>query len=233
MHDAALCGMPRVIEFLYKNGLDCNAVNDEGETPIFRALKSRNLENKLKVVTTLVECGADITLTNKALNEPLYVVAKKIASKRKLHVHEYIVYKQIFSYLISVGANIEFLALSMFNFITDAEIAQFFYKHGLRFDWYNALNESIFHVVAAAFFKIQKSFIAIVRYMLSTGLDINIRNQNGRTVLHMLASFDRAEEALQYLIEAGADTEAIDDDGKKPLDYAYLQTNALILSGRL
>ena len=67
----------------------------------------------------------------------------------------------------------------------------------------------------------QESFIQIVKLLLSNGLDINMRNDNGETVLIKLAqnSGPEYDELAKFLIDSGADAQAKDQYNKTAEDY--------------
>ena len=58
MHRAAFQGMDRVIEELLKSGVDVNAQDVEGRTPLMEACNAF----KFDVIKQLVEAGADVNL---------------------------------------------------------------------------------------------------------------------------------------------------------------------------
>lgn len=62
------CGTKSVamVELLLKNNADINSLDDNGETPLMHAVQViRHEQDKLSVIKTLLEHGADITLKNK------------------------------------------------------------------------------------------------------------------------------------------------------------------------
>lgn len=64
--------------------------------------------------------------------------------------------------------------------------------------------------------------LAMTQRLIAMGLDVNARDNNGRTALHgALPKGDLA--AVQALIEAGADVCLADNDGKIPLQAALTE----------
>ena len=55
---------------------------------------------------------------------------------------------------------------------------------------------------------------------LRYGSDPKAKRSDGRTALHLLAARGTGREAIRALVEAGADMNAKDQDGKSPLDLA-------------
>ena len=60
--------------------------------------------------------------------------------------------------------------------------------------------------------------------LISHGADINAKDRNGRTPLH-LAAGGRSLEALKILISKGANINEKDRDGHTALYYARLEAN--------
>ncbi|MBQ7217825.1 MAG: ankyrin repeat domain-containing protein [Synergistaceae bacterium] len=58
-----------------------------------------------------------------------------------------------------------------------------------------------------------------VRELLDAGAEINAQNHHGNTALHY-AAMQNTPEAVRLLCERGAETGILNEDGKKPLDYA-------------
>ena len=58
-----------------------------------------------------------------------------------------------------------------------------------------------------------------LREFLAQGVDVDIRDENGRTAL-LLATYHDAVKSAQLLIEAGADVNAMDDIHDSPYLYA-------------
>ncbi|HEY3331560.1 MAG TPA: ankyrin repeat domain-containing protein [Capsulimonadaceae bacterium] len=60
---------------------------------------------------------------------------------------------------------------------------------------------------------------AIVALLLTHGADVRLKNQQGRTALHVAVLFGSIP-IVQRLIEHGADINALDREGHTPLSYA-------------
>ena len=61
----------------------------------------------------------------------------------------------------------------------------------------------------------------IIAELLERGANVNIRDLNQRTPLHLAMAFGKTtDEGLQLLLDQGADIHAVDDYGMMPLDYA-------------
>jgi ankyrin repeat protein len=64
--------------------------------------------------------------------------------------------------------------------------------------------------------------------LLDTGIDVNIKNNKGKTALMYAAENEDNEGrivSVTMLLEAGADVNIEDDDGMSALDYAIENNN--------
>jgi ankyrin repeat protein len=66
---------------------------------------------------------------------------------------------------------------------------------------------------------------------VARGVPIEAKTSKGRTALHMAAlasGMATAPGCVDALLEAGADASAVDDDGKRPIDYAVGDVRAML-----
>lgn len=72
--------------------------------------------------------------------------------------------------------------------------------------------------------------LAIVRFLLDHGADVNVDDEHGRTALHMA---HRDAEIVRLLVAKGADLNAKDDEGETPLHLATKESimQALLAGG--
>ena len=85
--------------------------------------------------------------------------------------------------------------------------------------------------------------IVIVKFLVSTGAEVNAKDKNGRTPLHW-ATLQKNIEIIQYLVSKGANVNEKNNDNETPLDIAmkehgdmvivqYLQEEAEIITEKL
>jgi ankyrin repeat protein len=68
-------------------------------------------------------------------------------------------------------------------------------------------------------FRTEIDALATAQVLLDAGADVNARDARGRTALHAAAA-QGYNDVVKYLVERGADLEAADTDGAKPVDAA-------------
>jgi ankyrin repeat protein len=64
------------------------------------------------------------------------------------------------------------------------------------------------------------SFMAAIRYCLELGADVNALDSKGFSALHGAAGRGDTE-MVQYLVDAGAGVDVINEDGNSPADMAF------------
>ena len=74
---------------------------------------------------------------------------------------------------------------------------------------------------------------AEIDHLVAYGADLNARDAGGCTPLHYAAYNNPAGEVARALFEAGADPEACDGYGQKPLNYAVNAVNAAFIEAAL
>ena len=57
---------------------------------------------------------------------------------------------------------------------------------------------------------------AVIEVLLEAGADVNAKDEDGLTPLHMAAQSNPTPAVIEALLEAGADPRATDSDGKTP-----------------
>jgi ankyrin repeat protein len=78
-------------------------------------------------------------------------------------------------------------------------------------------------------YAVEKKNIAIVKFLIMNGADINICDKNGKTALHLAAKKNNIDIA-KYLIAAGANIDARDSAGALPVHWAAYSCNAQLIA---
>jgi ankyrin repeat protein len=167
---AAEVGSVPICEYLLAKGISINAQNNKGETALFYALTDQTRA----AFDFLVEKGADIAHLSSDGNSLLI--------KSAMDEHD-----QMVSHLISIGANIHHKN-----------------KENKTAFFYIVSNSRVFSGSQI----IENTFIA-------SGAPIDTKGSNGETLLFKAVENDQLER-VQFLIEKGANANTTNDKGERP-----------------
>ena len=81
LHCAAKAGFVQVMKLLLDQGADMEATDQQGETPLFDAIRStiKKVENNRAAITLLITAGANINQPNHK-GQTVWQVAKRVRS---------------------------------------------------------------------------------------------------------------------------------------------------------
>jgi len=228
-----------VAELLISNGADVNALDKHGDTPLDNAVDSMRtgIANLLRKHGGKTGDWMDAynSIHSAAIAGHIDAIKQHIADGEDvnlrddwewtpLHEAAYNGRKEVAELLISNGADVDAqdidgetpLDLAMIN--NQDELAVFLRSKGAKTkDWLNAY-ESI-HIAAKA------GHIDAVKQHISNGVELNEKDDVGRTPLHRAAN----KEVAELLISNGADVNAQDDGGDTPLHNAKTKELAELL----
>ncbi len=68
--------------------------------------------------------------------------------------------------------------------------------------------------------------LSVLQSLLDAGANVNVRDANGVTPLHVAAGNVKAFRAAFVLLAAGADANAVDKSGQTPFDWATEARNS-------
>jgi len=233
-----------VYEFLYELGIEADIVNFEGETPLHNiAYRTTDLD----VFDFFLDKGVNVNQINKegntsflqAIRGDNMVAARKLAPRVRAinHVNEegysaltYAVRRQskvAFDFLLEQGADITVL---------DAEGNNLIYH---AFDSYRPADRATFQYIftrakasdlegvraftdgnTLAHLAIEKEAAFLLREAIEMGVDINQKNDQGLTPLHLAAMQASDETLLTLLLSEGADKTILTDFEESAFDLA-------------
>ena len=199
------------VELLIRNGANLNAVNKEGETPIF------TVNDKCKRI--FIDNGADIfTLNNNNENVLFYV-------------NDY----DLFTELVSKGLDhkqINKKGETILHYTSSAKIADFVAK---KVD-INHRNHEGRTALFWCYYNPNK-----IKSLLRNNADVNIVNNRGQTALHQYVKSCRSDKGvnkellivIELLLNTDIDLDYKDNQGKTALDYARIDKvkNLLLAKG--
>jgi len=185
-----------VIKELLRRGADVNAADRFGDTPLLIAV-GRQLQ---PIVKELLRRGADVNAADQFGNTSLMLAA----TQRNV---------RLVSLLVKHGANVNTrntlgrIAVGLVD--GDPKVVRILVHAGARIDA-SALT------AAAAIMDIKPASIGA---LLDGGIDINARDENGRTALFNAATSENVE-LVRYLLKRGADAHIVDEFGRTVIEYA-------------
>ena len=234
LHEALREGNIEAVKQAIADGVDVNAKDDYGVTPMYRAAYIGHKE----IANLLISKGADVNAKNDDGWTPLHqasagghkevaelligkgadVNAKADDGRTPLHSAAYWGRKEVAALLIGKGADVntkievgEYKGQTPLDIATlpnnpnKTETADLLRKHGGK----SGAEDSI-HIAS------QMGNIKAVKQHLVDGVDVNAKNRYGSTPLHY-AAMEGHKEIVELLISKGADVDAKSNRGTTPL----------------
>lgn len=192
-----------VVKFVISLGLDIDSVDEMGWTPLHCAVRSN--EN-VDVVKLLVESGADIQAVTEDGKTLCHLAVINSISMTK--------------YVLSLGLDINSMdieGLSPLHYVVgyneNTEIVSLLIQSGADIHMTTMNGINLLHSAAMN----NASSVAMVKYVLDLGFDINDKDNNGWTPLCYASRYSENVEIIKLLLESGADVKTVAIDGKSLL----------------
>jgi ankyrin repeat protein len=197
-----------IIPILLSRGLDINAKDREGHTPLHHATGCA--ENDKDIATLLIMLGADISATNNA-GETLLHRAAGWGNKYLLEL------------LIEKGVKVEAAdshgATPLHHAVRygTEKTVQALLENGANVNAVTSdKGQTPLHAAIDKIGYIKKGIVAI---LLDDGADVNAVDSEGKTALHYVLRWGYHRELAEMLLDRGADVELPNAEGKTPLDF--------------
>ncbi|WP_299799304.1 ankyrin repeat domain-containing protein [uncultured Maribacter sp.] len=199
-----------IIELFLNAGADVNQADEEGNTPFLNAAA----RNQLSIVQLLSKNVKDINAANKSGETALMLAAHSNKA-------------DVIEFLISKGADINaqdtagntaayFLADSYNKRNAkafDAKLALLKSK-GLKFNTVQGEGNTLYHVAA------KKNNLELLKKVSDFNIDVNAKNDEGLTALHVAAMKAENDKLLKFLLAKGADAKSTTDFEETVYDLA-------------
>ena len=217
LHRAVADNRIECLELLLTSGAKIDAKDDDGYTPLHRAVAGFPYSKNRPIVELLISKGSDINAINNAGYTPLQTSIEYCGGIEECSK------KEMFDLLIARGANIEAgssgmsaLQIALVNNrknMADVLIAKGAGGAGSDVNLRDRDGKTALHKAA------DWNNVDAARELIGKGADVNARDNSGSTPLHIAANAGGLEVA-EILIANGADINAIDKSGATPLFWA-------------
>lgn len=248
LHFAAAngCG-PALLDYLLKQGLEIEARDKNGETPLHRAAAKANPW----MIEQLLARGAQVSAVNHGGQTPLLIILTdrdvvhtdvreaievllgcesdmRLSDKEGNTALHLVVshHPRLLQLIIENGGNVNAVNVHGCTPLHRAAYARSSGKHarillsaGASVHCKDKLGNTSLHVA------IMRGSYDIAKVLIKKGSDVNTTNIQGRTCLHM-ASYVGSKEILEQIILHGGQVNAVDELGSTPLHLAGLQKKA-------
>jgi ankyrin repeat protein len=206
-----------VKSIIEKDSNSINIQNDEGETPLHRAILMGNLE----IAKYLVSNGANINAITIDGNSPLhYAVYKSLALSWPYYSFA------IVEFLVSNGADINAqnkhnkrTPLHLAIFTGNIEVIKYLIEQGAKINARDRVDLTPLHHA------VYGGDIKIVKYLVEHGADVSSQDSNKDTPLHISVQSDTNIEVTKYLISKGSALNATNIPTETPLHKAIMFGN--------
>ena len=236
-------------------GVDVNAQNTDGETPLLEATYGGHKN----IVELLISKGADVNMKDDLGFTPVQWAAREghkeivellISKGANLNARDRLIgattlhyaavngHKEVVKILIKNAADFnskDMAGQTPLNFAIDEgmdEIADLLRKHGgktgkeLKADS-GKTGDEIKTPTISIWKDAEKGDIEAVKLHLDNGVDVNAKDNIGWTPLHFATVLDH-KEIVELLIATGADVNAKNKEGRTPLNWASGETANLL-----
>ena len=201
---------PAILKLFLDAGADVNQKDAEGQTPFLNAAS----RNELKMVQLLAQDVNDFNATNNKGQNALMLAVKRNSPD----VVKFLVDTQINTFAKDAEGNtLAFYLVESFNKrqpeVFDAKL-QLLQAQDIKWNTIQANGETVYHLA------VKNDAIEVLKKLEDATIDINAKNDEGLTALHLAAMKAENDELMKYLISQGADTKIKTDFEESAFDLA-------------
>lgn len=197
-------GFEGAIKLILEKGLDVNARDTKGKTPLHCAAEN----GKLELMNLLITHGADIYVKDNEAKTVLHYAAK--SGNLSANEIAHLITKGL---QIDENINIEMPLHDAVAYVEDVGLVGGLIEKGADIHARNENNETPLHLAA------QAGKTATIELLIAKGANVNAEDCDGQTPLHCAVECWKAE-AIELLIGLGADVNAKNKYNQTPLFLA-------------
>ena len=207
-----------IIELLIDRGFDINQDNGGSGSILHLACEKRNRE----VIQLLIDKGADVNNININSEPPMI----QLVSVYEDEEFEIVLAELLLKGGADVNHNREDGRNLLHNACTYSNLAaiKFLIDNGASINAIDEDGNTPFHLIDHGYYT-EGPLVEIAKLFLDKGMDINVKNNDGHTLLFTTNDFD----LVSFLVENGADTSMVDNKGQNILHFKvndnFLNTN--------
>ena len=226
-----------ILQMILQNGANVNALNQAGQLPIIKALTAQDYE----MVTTLLQYGADVNLTDKNQESALtYVLQHEVPEEIETQIfarnNDYQSYlpkidQPMWKVLLSqeradllgdVFAKMDLTKADErgevpLHFILISDVEPEYVDMAL--DHVNQIDESYLWEA------LKNKNLLILQKLVSHGANVNTRNVGNNTLLHFVVRHQYDKDYIETLAAGKLEVDALDGNGQTALALAIEQNN--------
>ena len=203
LHTAARYGRKEIGELLTEHGADVNAKNDDGMTPLGRAIKYR----QPKIANFLRKNGSKMGEAFKIKAPSLSIYQAAAQGRIEIVKHHLATGKDVNS-KNAVGTPLHWAASE-----GQKEIVELLIANGADIDSKNISSQTPLNEAA------QSGHFGSAKILIDNGADLNATHMMGHTPLYMAIRWGH-EDVAELLITSGADVNKKNNFGESPMDVA-------------
>ena len=207
-----------VAELLLERGTGVNAQDKFDWTP----LHSASNNGKPEIVRALLSHAANVKAENELGETPLHLVRQgKYGSQDSV---------QVAQLLLDGGVNANsrdkrnWTALHSACYYGRLEIAKVLLDHSSITKSEDDQGETPLHQLSQGHYKSKEASVLVAQLLLRRGVDVNVRDKDRRTPLHVASNYGELE-IVRLLLDHDADANAKDADGESPLHSVSSSTH--------